>query len=224
MATITIPAGNYTRNSFAAALKTLLTAESSNAWTYNIAIPNILLQGDTGKYSFSVSGNGLVQPSFILGANNIYKQMGLSPSTTYTFTLNSLVSTNICNFASEACLFLRSDMCYNNLTSDNILQEIYPGGTSYNAYIPFVNINPELNARTLVNKSQVYHYYLTDENNVDLNLNGINLVFTVMVWRSSKFENLVENFFKWKINRNDGKQIVPLPYSSQESLASTPTR
>jgi len=212
-ATITIPAGNYTRNSFASTLKTLLNAGSPNAWTYSITIPNTLLQGDTGKYTFSVSGNGLVQPSFVFGSNNIYKQIGFSPSATYTFTSNSLVSTNICNFASEACLFLHSDMCYNKLTSDDILQEIFPGGTGYNAYIPFTNINPELNARTLVNKSQVYNYYLTDENNVDLVLNGINLVFTVIVWRSSKFESLVDNFIKWKVNRNDGTPnptVVPL--------------
>jgi len=210
MATITIPVGSYTRNSFATVLKTLLNAGSPNAWTYSVAIPNILLQADTGKYTYSVTGNGAVQPSFVLGGNNIYKQMGFSPSTTYTFTSNSLVSLNVCNFASEACLFLKSDMCYNILTGDNVLQEIYPGGTGYNSYIPFTNINPELNARTLVNKSNVYNFYLTDENGVDLTLNGINMVFTVLVWRSSRFESLVDNFIKWKVNRGDGKQVVPL--------------
>ena len=206
-ATITIPAGNYTQNSFAM-LKMLLTAGSPNAWTYSVAIPNMLLQADTGKYTFNVTGNGGTQLLFVLGSNNIYKQMGFSPSTTYAFTLNSLVSQNISNFASKACLFLRSDMCYNTLTGDNILQEIYSGGTRYNSYIPFTNFNPELNARTLVNKSQVYNYYLTDENGIDLVLNGINMVFTVLVWKSSHFESLVENFFKWKVNRNDGKQKV----------------
>ena len=75
--TITVPPGNYTANTFASAVATLLTSSSLNTWVYNIVLSTL-----TGKFLFSVSGNGSSQPSFILGTN-LYEQFGFNSNTSF---------------------------------------------------------------------------------------------------------------------------------------------
>src|SRR3954470_22945414 len=56
-ATITVPIGNYSRSSFQSQLQSLLNSLSPNHWTYAISIPNTLITGDTGLYTYTVTGN-----------------------------------------------------------------------------------------------------------------------------------------------------------------------
>ncbi len=93
-------------------------------------------------------------------------------------------------------------MCYNELTQNNILQEIFTNGINYNSYISFVNFNTEAYSKKIFRKGQVFNFALTDEYSTPLNLNGVNMVFTIMLYQSNNFEHLVEKYIRYKTNKN----------------------
>ena len=95
-AIITIPVGNYSRSSFQIQLQSLLNSSSPHSWTYAISIPNTLITGDTGLYTYTVTGNSS-QPQFIIGSY-LYEQLGFNANTTYMFSSGTLTSVNVVKF------------------------------------------------------------------------------------------------------------------------------
>src|SRR5262249_44087750 len=93
-ATITLTAGNYNRRSLASTLSSLLTSLSPHGWTYSVTFPATGSQCDTGLYTFSVTGNGGIQPQFVF-TNGCYEQLGFSQNSTNSFVSNSLNSTGV---------------------------------------------------------------------------------------------------------------------------------
>ncbi len=123
---VTVPAGTYTRDFFKSSLGVLLTNASPNSWFYTLSILNVRTFPDTGKFTYHVTSNAEVQPSFVFQkANIVSEQMGFDRPSQADFTTNQLVSTNVCNFASETCLFICSNMVYSTDNSDDVLLEIY---------------------------------------------------------------------------------------------------
>lgn len=200
----TVPIGTYTRQGFVAALSALLTQSSGEGWTYAMTIPNTLTGPESGKFTFTILGNVNSLPvSFVFGEDLIYEQMGFSPNSSYAFTGGStLVSIHVTNFASETCLFLRSDVCYNHLTQDNVLQEIYTNGVNYNANISFINFQPKRYAKLITKRSQIYQFSLTDEYGNELDLNGVNMVFTLQFFKISKLEGTIEKYIRYQVNKH----------------------
>src|SRR5258708_4022068 len=63
-ATVTIPAGNYNIISFQVVLPPLLNAASitlGHTWSYAITYPVVRSQADTGKFTYTVTGNAGMQ-------------------------------------------------------------------------------------------------------------------------------------------------------------------
>jgi hypothetical protein len=201
--TVTVPAGTYSRSSFATAMSALLTASSANSFTYAVSIPNTTASPETGKFTFSVTGNGATQPAFRFSSQNIYEQFGFPANSTSSFVGNTLVSSNVCNMSSENCLFIHSDICYNPVSGDNILQELYTGGIVYNSFINFSNQNVEYYAKPIYKKSTVYEFALTDEASNPINLNGINMLITLVLFKTSRTNNMLEDFIRYKVNKNE---------------------
>lgn len=184
---ITIPEGNYNRNSFRLVLQTQLNDNSPNSWVYAITNMNINTTGDNGKYTFTVSGNSGVQPSFIF-AEGLFEHCGFQSSSTNPFVANTLQSVNVVNFSPESTLFLRSDCCSNN-TGDNILQNIITTGDSDFSYITWSNQNIEMYSKVFNgSRSSTAYFALTNEDNQIINLNGLNIVFTILIYK--KRENI----------------------------------
>ena len=98
-----------------------VNTNSPNGYTYVMSTPNVQQTADTGLYTWTVSNNGGVQPSFIVG-DYLYEQLGLNPNTTYNFVGNSLTSLNVVKFQLEDSLFIHSDIANNG--NDNVLQEM----------------------------------------------------------------------------------------------------
>lgn len=195
--TITIPVGNYSRQSFRSKLQQLLNANSPNNCVYTVSIPGTG-EPDTGKYTFNVSGNGGVQPIFNFDQNNIHEQLGFDPESTNQFIGNVMVSKNVIKFQIEDALFLRSNIVDNGV--DNVLQ-----------MIPLVN-NPDFSDVIFTNQdvlgyskklshntSNIYDFSLTDEDGVFMELNGQNMVFSVMLYKKSNIYDILENFIKLKL-------------------------
>src|SRR6185312_1618848 len=98
-ATITIPPGNYSRSSFLTMLPPILNTGSPHGWVYTMSYPDASSSANTGKFTYSVSGNGGNQPSFIMNSNSqIREQLGFPANSTNTFVGNSLVSANVFKF------------------------------------------------------------------------------------------------------------------------------
>lgn len=200
---VTVPPGNYTRNSFASMLGVLLTNASPKGYLYIIQYPG-MNSVETGKFTYTVTGTPQINPSFIFPKGSLlFEQMGFHKDSTNVFQEGKLVSTVISNFASEICLFLRSDMCYNSDTGDNILQEIYTNGVPYMSYIIFENKIPKAYAKRISKQGNIFSFYLTDQYGNVLDLNGVNLHFTLLLWKRDPYKQIVESFIRYKVNEKE---------------------
>lgn len=195
-ATITVPAGNYTRTSFKTTLQNLLTSNSPNGWSYTVSFPPST-SVDTGKYTYSVSGNGGVQPKFILDTNSatLFGPMGFDSHSTNVFNADTLISTNVINLQAETALFLHSDLIGNN--KDDILQEVYGVDDLNFSNIVYSCTELEAYSKPLASKAgNIARFYITNENNVLMDLNGQNVVFTLMLYKKDNIYNILKNMIK----------------------------
>lgn len=193
--TITIPAGNYNRNSLGTTLRNQLNVLSPNAWNYSVSYPIINQMCDDGKYIISVTNN-TSQPSLIFG-KHVAEQLGFERNSTNTFILDSLKSTNVCNLSNETTLYLHSDICQNN-EGDNILQEIYSNGDASYSYINFQNPIPKEYSKPMTSDtSNIYRFTLTDEDGNKIDTNGININFTIMLYKVNEIDKMLRGAIKY---------------------------
>lgn len=193
--TITLPAGNYNRSSLGLTLRNQLNTLSPNGWIYNVTYPTINQTCDDGKYHIVVTNNSS-QPSFIFG-NYLAEQLGFEMNSINTFILDSLHSTHVCNLSNETTLFLHSDICQNS-EGDNVLQEIYSNGEATYSYINFNNPNPkEYSKNKMTGTSNTFKFTLTDENGNIINTNGININFTIMVYKANNIDQMLKGAIKY---------------------------
>ncbi len=189
--TVTIPPGSYNRNNLARVLAGLLNDISQ--FTYTITYPASTV-GDTGKYTYAATGFGVDNEtgqteypdvSFTF-TESCYEQLGFEPNSTVTFTINpdesyTLESVNVINLQTESTVYIKSDIIQDH---DNILQEIYGGNSLSYSGISFTQSNVDHYSKPLLNKeSNSFRFYITNENGQPLDLNGLNCVFSIMVYR-----------------------------------------
>ena len=188
-ATITIPAGTYNRSNLRTVLTGLLNTGSPNNYTYSIAVP-LSTQGDTGHYTFTVSDNGGIQPAFIF-TSMCFEQLGFEENSTNNFETDQLESVNIINLQPESTIYIKSDLVQDH---DNILQEIYGGNSISYSGIAYTQQNVEHYSKPLLHKdSNSFRFYITNEDNQPLDLNGLNCVFSVMVWRPVNTRSAIQS-------------------------------
>lgn len=193
--TITIPVGNYSRKSFRSVLQTQLNTSAESGYVYTITYDQSSSVGDTGLYTFGCDTVS-PQPKFIIGTG-LYTQLGLEKNTTYTFVADSLVSVNVMNFRSQTRLILKSNISQNY--NNNILHYI----TSIDGDWQYVNFQNNSIVETykdfILSNSNVYKFQLLDENLVEIDLNGLPISFSILLWKENKISNLIENYIKLKI-------------------------
>jgi hypothetical protein len=189
---ISVNPGNYTRTSLKSIIETLLNA--SGTFTYSISYRNISSTYDDGKFVFTVSGNSGVQPLFTFG-DGFFEILGFSKNTTYNFVANTLTSPNVINLNHESTLFLKSNICQN--TDNNILDNIItPADISF-SYIIYNNSNPsEYSKKFNGNGSNNFRFQLTDEDNRPIDLNGLNFLFTIMIYKKDRTNQFITNYIK----------------------------
>lgn len=178
---ITIPAGNYTLAVFKTTLQNILNATTPTGFTYTITYPTAATVNE-GKFTYTVTNNFL-QPAFsFLETSDICEQMGFSAESQYQFVGNTLKSANVVKFVSEDSLFLRSDIV-DDSGSDTLLN-IYTAGVPDFGTISYTNPDIYGTAKKIkANANGVYRFYLTDEDGHNIDLNGLNTVFTIVVFK-----------------------------------------
>lgn len=191
---IDIPSGNYTRTTFKNTVQDLLNAKSPNGYVYTVSVPSTST-AETGFYSFAVAGNGGVQPAFILAAgssNNIFEPMGFDYGT-HNFTSDGLISQNVTKLIAEDSIYIHSDICTNG--DDSILQEVYSQNVPYFSTTAFHNPSPEAYSKQLTsNTSNIYRFYLTNEDDEALNLNGLNWNATILLYKRNNIDIVQKKF------------------------------
>ena len=81
---------------------------------------------------------------------------------------------------------------------DNILQEILSVDSLDYSNITYVCPNVEAYAKPMTtNKNNVYHFYITDEDDNSINLNGQNVVFTLLLFKKDPLNTVVKQFLKY---------------------------
>jgi hypothetical protein len=195
---LTMPSGNYTLSAFTAVLRTTLNAASPNGWTYSVIAPNAN-STNTGYFIFNVTGN-TSQPSFIF-TEALYIQMGFNQGT-YTFVANTLSSVNVINLQYVDGLYIHSDMCSNK--NNSILQEVHPNTIDY-SNIVYQATEAFMYSKPLVtNNNNVYRFSLTDENSNEINLNGSDWHFTLVLFKINRTMQLLNHYIKYKLELTDG--------------------
>lgn len=194
---IIMNAGNYTRKSFQVQLQSKLNQLSPNGYTYTITYQNINQTEDDGKYNYSVTNNAGVQPQFRF-EKYLYEQMGFEINTTNNFVDDTIRSVNVVNLNLESTLFIKSNICQNEGMA--ILQDIYTVQDVNYSYITFVNtICEETSKRFIGNNANVYSFKLTNEDNDEIDLNGLNLNMKIMLYKKNKIHDLTEKYIKYKV-------------------------
>lgn len=123
--------------------------------------------------------------------------MGFNSNSSYSFNNNSLTSSNVCNLRIESTYYLLSDICQQK--GDNVLQNIISVGTSDYNYIVFENKTPYEYAKVFSKAPKnIYNFTLTDENKNTIDLNGLNMVFTLMLFKKNDISNLIKGYVKYR--------------------------
>lgn len=183
--TVTLTPGNYNRKSLKITLQTILNDTSFNNWTYNISIPTSN-EVDTGKLTFSVSNNSSNQPSFIFPTTgNIYEVLGFEAGSTNNFINDNLISQNVIKLQKEDTIYIHSDIAGGSTST--LLQDIHAEAIDFD-HIVFRNTIPELYNKPInTTYNNIYRFYLTNENDELLNLNGLNWSMTLLVFKKDSF-------------------------------------
>lgn len=194
--TITVAEGNYSFSSFRAYLQALLTSSSSQGWTYTISIPNTTNQPSTGKYTFTSSNNGA---SFIFSSTSkLHEQMGFDLGSTNNFVGTQLISKNVVKFTLEDTLYIHSDLVTGQ--QDDVLQEIFTAGSFDFSSIKFQNYTPIEYSKVLsTSNNNSYRFTITDEDDRIINLNGLNCVYTVLIYKNNDVHNIQKDFIKYQL-------------------------
>ncbi len=200
-ATITVPEGNYNRTSIKNKVQALLIADSPNGYTYTISIPSSTQDPDTGKFTFVVTNNSGVQPEFIFG-DYLFEVLGFQEGSTNQFSLNTLESSNVVKLQLEDSVYIHSDMVTNG--SDNILQEIFSSdiGDFSNIIYQCQDVEAYCKAMTTTSANN-YHFYLTDEEARPIDLNGLNIVFTLVLFKQQNVFEMLRQVMKLKLIENN---------------------
>lgn len=184
---ITIPAGNYTRRSFQTVLNSLLPAG------FTCTYPDENTSAGTGKFTFT----GTPDSQFIF-TNYLWEVMGFDANTSYILTGGTLVSVNVINFQKESTLFLKSDIAMNDTNS--ILADVFANGNSDFSTIVWRINDLESHSKELRSRdNNTYRFQLMNEDGVIMNLNGLNILITLLVYEKNPVYRMINGFIKHQL-------------------------
>lgn len=183
--TVTVTPGNYKRKNFASNLATLLNAASPGHFTYTVTYPRNT-QPDTGLYTYTVTNNGGVQPSFIFPSTQpctVHRQMGFDPKSINAFVNNVLTSANFVDFQLDWYLNLTSDLCETD--GNNILISVNMAGINNADVANDITVHPIFGKRFDMTKfSGKVRFSLVSTDGLAINLNGLPIKFNLKFWRA----------------------------------------
>ena len=189
--TVTVPIGSYLLSAFKTIIGSLLTAASPNGLTYVLTYP-ALTGADTGKWTYT-QNNAAIQSSIICNAH-LFEPLGFFSGSTNAFTGTTLVSTCVIKLQSEDRLLVHSNIV-NNSGKDDILISINSTTSINYSSIVWECPAPEFYAHALSSKNNnTYSFSLTDENGELIQLNGLNMNLTLLLYKKDMIYDQIRSF------------------------------
>jgi hypothetical protein len=190
--TVTVPIGSYLLSAFKTVIGTLLSNASPNGLTYTLTYP-ALSGTDTGKWTFTHT-NAAIQSSIIVNAH-FFEPLGLFANSTNLFTGTTLVSTCVIKLQSEDRLLIHSNIVNNGI--DDIVASINSTTSINYSSINYECPAPEFYSHLLSSKNNnTYSFSLTDENGELIQLNGLNLNITLLLYKKDPIFEQIRSFMK----------------------------
>ena len=186
--TITVPVGMYNVNSLGTAVGTLLSSASPNGYTYTLTYPNSATSVNTNKYTITCSN--VVTTKQLIFTTSMYQQLGFASNSTNTFSTAPLTSTNSISISYINRVFLKTNAC--STAQDNILQEILVAGQyPSTSFVYYENINFDTNSKEFTNPlNNAWDFSLYDRYGNIIDLNGLEMVFSLIFYKKSKTDEL----------------------------------
>ena len=103
----------------------------------------------------------------------------------------------------ENTIFIHSNICSNG-NGDDILQEIYMNNSVSAPFssLTWMNTDPITYGKRLnTNKSNTFSFTITDENNNEINFNGRNILFTLLLYEESEIFNKISLFLDYMASK-----------------------
>lgn len=183
---INVPAGNYTRQSLKTTLMNILNNSSALGYIYKIEIPKAS-EPDDGKYTFKVYDDMDEKINVdvkLIFKDYLYEALGFDRNSTNVFINYKLKSTNVVKLQIEDSVYVHSDICTNG--NDNILQEIFTISSPDYGNIVFQTPSFEAYSKRVIhNQSNTFRFYLTDEKDQPIELNGLNCILTLLLYNTN---------------------------------------
>ena len=204
--TITLSIGNYNSDSLATEMALQLQTGKPGGYTYTAAFPEALTEPDDGKMTLTVTGHTL-QPILTFHNGYLFELFGFAKDSTNPFVAGTLKSTNVANLAKENNVFLHSDLVGDTGSNNNVLETFYTASTPTFSSIHVINNTPRDTGSILANKGNTASFYLTDERDIPLILNGIDFVFDLYFYNDipTLFGESIEKIKKILIDTIDLK-------------------
>jgi len=188
----------YLLNSFKNTISTLMTNASPNGLTYTLTYPSSS-GADTGKWTYTQT-NGAIQSSIICNGH-LFEPLGFLSGSTNVFTGTTLESTCVIKLQSEDRLLIHSNIA-NNPGQDDILVSINSTTSINYSSIAWDNPSPEFYCHSLSSKNNnTYSFSLTDENGELIQLNGLNMNMTLLLFRVDPIYEQIRSFFRMLIHK-----------------------
>ncbi len=195
--TVTLPIGSYLLSAFRTTVGALLTAASPNSLTYTLTYP-ALSGADTGKWTYT-QNNAAIQSSIICNAH-LFEPLGFLSNSTNAFTGTTLISTAVIKLQSEDRLLLSSNIVNNG--RDSILASINSTTSINYSSINWECPAPEFYSHLLTSQNNnVYSFSLTDEDGELIQLNGLNLNLTLLLYKKDPIFDQLRNLMKMLVTK-----------------------
>lgn len=181
--TITVPVGNYNVNQLMNKLDALLEAASVSTAQFSITYPNGNSAVDTGKITYTITSGSATTYQFIFpSTTGINVLMGFDVSSTNTFSLGVLTSTNVINMKTNKMIYLTCDQTHDSCGV--ILQEIPNQGWGNMSIVTFQTTSIEMWSKKIISwPVKQFHFTLRDEANQEIDLNGQTWAFSLLFYK-----------------------------------------
>lgn len=131
---------------------------------------------------------------------------GFLPGSTNAFNGTTLMSTCVIKLQSEDRLLVHSNIV-NNPTDNDVLVSINSSTSINYSSINYTCPAPEFYSRLLTSQNNnTYSFSLTDEDCELIQLNGLNMNFTLLLYKKDDIFDKIRNFMKMVVMKNEEKE------------------
>ena len=202
---ISVPIGSYLLSSFRTTIGTLLSNASPNGLTYTLTYPS-LSGADTGKWTYTQTNGSII--SSITCNEHLFEPLGFLSNSTNIFTGTTLISTCVIKLQSEDRLLIHSNIVENPGTDDILVSINSTTSINYSS-IDYECVSPEFYSHKLSSSdNNTYNFTLTDEDGELIQLNGLNMNITLLLYKKDDIFDKMRDFIKFAVLKSERKKIM----------------